>query len=83
MYASEPDGPDTGPKAGLDYVRLVGGPLDGMLLDVTGWPQQEVVDGAMLISDHGAFGPGGRSEYVPTWGHQGEAGWFVWQGDVP
>lgn len=83
VYGSEPDARDTGPKPGHSYVELVGGPLDGMLLDVTGWPPQEVVDGALLMSDHGAFGPGGRSDYVPAEGDGGEAGRFVWRGDVP
>ncbi|MFE2151504.1 hypothetical protein ACFXJO_02215 [Streptomyces lavendulae] len=61
VYGAEPDEPDPGPKPGHVYVELMGGPLDGLLLDVTGWPAQEVVAGAVLMSDHGAFGPGGRS----------------------
>ncbi|MGW7345024.1 hypothetical protein [Streptomyces sp. NPDC054854] len=64
VYGAEPE--QAGPVAGRAYVELVGGPLDGLLLDVTGWAPQEVVDGALLMSDHGAFGPGGRSDYEPA-----------------
>ncbi|RSS64128.1 hypothetical protein EF912_02445 [Streptomyces sp. WAC07061] len=87
MYGPEPDGPQPGPQPGHDYAELVGGPLDGMLLDVTGWPPQDVVDGALLISEHGQFGPGGRSDYAPAEPGPGaeaaEVGRFVCQGDVP
>ncbi|MFK0203353.1 hypothetical protein [Streptomyces lavendulae] len=65
------------------YVELMGGPLDGLLLDVTGWPPQEVVDGAVLMSDHGRFGPAGLSGYEPAGGGSGDVGRFVWRGDVP
>ncbi|MFE9637170.1 hypothetical protein [Streptomyces sp. NPDC006463] len=85
VFGSEPDEPERGPRPGHDYVELVGGPLDGMLLDVTGWPPQEVVDGALLMSEHGWFGPGGRSEYAPAEpvSGSGDVGRFVWRGDVP
>ncbi|MEU7062885.1 hypothetical protein [Streptomyces sp. NPDC046161] len=85
VYGAEPSERDPGPKPGRAYVELVGGPLDGMLLDVTGWPPQEVVDGAVLMSEHGAFGPGGRSGYEPAEAVAGAGGVgrFVWRGDVP
>ncbi|MFD8289491.1 hypothetical protein ACFV2B_14915 [Streptomyces lavendulae] len=83
VYGSEPDEPDPGPKPGHVYVELVGGPLDGLLLDVTGWPPQEIVDGAVLMSDYGAFGPGGRSHCELAEGGSGDVGRFVWRGDVP
>ncbi|MEV6688023.1 hypothetical protein AB0N28_22200 [Streptomyces sp. NPDC051130] len=72
-------------RARTGRAELVGGPLDGMLLDVTGWDPQEVVDGAMLMSEHGRFGPGGRSEYEPADADPGAGGVsrFVWRGDVP
>ncbi|WP_443064492.1 hypothetical protein [Streptomyces sp. NBC_00539] len=81
----EPSERDPGPKPGHVYVELVGGPLDGMLLDVTGWEPQEVVDGAVLMSEHGAFGPSGRSGYEPAEADPGAGGVgrFVWRGDVP
>ncbi|MEU3408555.1 hypothetical protein ABZ766_32025 [Streptomyces sp. NPDC006670] len=84
VYGREPDDPEPGPRQGHDCVELVGGPLDGMLLDVTGWPPCEVVDGALLMSEHGYFGPAGRSQYVPAEpGRYGDVGRFVWRGDVP
>lgn len=86
VYGSDPDGPDRGAQEGRTYVELVAGPLDGLLLDVTGWPAQEVVDGELLMSDHGAFGPEVRSGYEPAeLGAQGGGGArrFVWRGDIP
>ncbi len=66
------------------YVELVGGPLDGLLLDVTGWDPKDIVDGAVLMSDHGVFGPAGLSGYEPADGGDGcGLGRFVWRGDVP
>ncbi|MFJ3176612.1 hypothetical protein ACIPJK_38535 [Streptomyces roseus] len=84
MDGAEPSGRDPGPKPGHVYGELVGGPLDGMLLDVTGWEPEEVVDGVVLMSEQGAFGPG-RSDYEPadTDPGAGGVGRFVWRGDVP
>ncbi|MFE9804715.1 hypothetical protein [Streptomyces goshikiensis] len=62
VYGCEPG--DPGPVPGHAYVELVGGPLDGLLLDVTGWDPKDIVDGAVLMSDHGVFGPAGRH---PVW----------------
>ncbi|GLX37488.1 hypothetical protein Sros01_35610 [Streptomyces roseochromogenus] len=64
-------------------VELTGGPPDGLLLDVTGWDPQEIVDNAVLMSDHGRFGPGARSDYEPADGGSGDVGRFVWRGEVP
>ncbi|MGE7390875.1 hypothetical protein ACQKM2_35910 [Streptomyces sp. NPDC004126] len=47
VCGAEPGGPAQGPRPGHDYVELSGGLLDGLLLDVTGWPVQEVVDGEL------------------------------------
>lgn len=63
-----------------EYAVLVGGPLDGQLLDVTGWSAQQFLDGALLICETGMYGPGGRSDYA---GRPGEAGRLYWQGDSP
>ncbi|MFD4925802.1 hypothetical protein ACFWNE_31455 [Streptomyces goshikiensis] len=75
--------------------------MDGLLLDVTGWEAQEVVDGVLvdegdpapaaermatlLMSDHGQFGPGGRSGYEPAPEPAPGAGLqrFTWRGDWP
>ncbi|MGW3585676.1 hypothetical protein ACWDM8_30630 [Streptomyces rubiginosohelvolus] len=62
------------------YAELVGGPLDGQLLDVTGWSAQQLFDGALLICESGMYGPGGRSDYS---GQPGVAGRLYWQGDMP
>ncbi|MET7636605.1 hypothetical protein [Streptomyces sp. NPDC005078] len=65
VYGADHDDPDPGPKAGHEYRELVGGPLDGLLLDVTGWTDAALRDGARLLTEIGAYGPGGRSEYKP------------------
>ncbi|MEV4194428.1 hypothetical protein [Streptomyces toxytricini] len=61
-------------------MELVDGPLGGQLLDVTGWSAEGVAGGALLITDVGLFGPGGRSDYIPE---SGGGGGYVWNGDTP
>ncbi|MFD9538082.1 hypothetical protein [Streptomyces sp. NPDC060010] len=63
------------------YAELLGGPLDGLLLEVTGWSAQERVEGALLITDKGLYGPGGRAFYAP--GEADVQGPFLWHGDTP
>lgn len=46
------------------YAELVGGPLDGVLLDIHGWRAVEVDDGVALSAEPGQF-PGGRALYDP------------------
>ncbi|MCY0945766.1 MULTISPECIES: hypothetical protein [Streptomyces] len=70
------------PVPGRLYVRLTGGPLDGQLLDVTNLPDQERVDGVLLATDRGLFGPGGRALYSPAEPADRE-GPFLWDGDTP
>ncbi|GAB1340812.1 hypothetical protein ACE1SV_74020 [Streptomyces sp. E-15] len=63
VYGTRHDGP--GPRPGRCYVELVGGPLDGMLLDITGW----LGDAAHLMLPMGMNG-GSRSivdSRVPAW----------------
>ncbi|MBM7443142.1 hypothetical protein [Streptomyces sp. HB132] len=60
IYGNEPGEPDV-EVAGHRYAALIGGPLDGQRLDVTGWSVQQLLDGAALITDVGAYGPGGRT----------------------
>ncbi|MGW6866478.1 hypothetical protein [Streptomyces sp. NPDC054901] len=43
-------------------VELVGGPLDGQLLDVTAWTAADRAGGVLLIADLGLYGPGGRAD---------------------
>ncbi|MEU5893595.1 hypothetical protein ABZ835_43280 [Streptomyces sp. NPDC047461] len=46
------------------YAVLIGGPLDGLLLDITGWQPEEVADGAALPTELSRW-PGGRALYDP------------------
>lgn len=68
MYGADHDDPDPGSQRGHEYVELVGGPLDGLLLDVTGWSAEEQETGATLITEIGAYGPDRRAEYEPRLG---------------
>ncbi|MEV4430687.1 hypothetical protein ACN9M0_39030 [Streptomyces sp. R-07] len=79
VYGSDHEDPDPGPKPGHVYAELVGGPLDGLLLDVTGWTADEKT-GVALMTDIGRFGPGGRALYEPR---SGERNRWDWQGDAP
>ncbi|MGW6832311.1 hypothetical protein ACWGCI_02740 [Streptomyces sp. NPDC054949] len=74
------EGRPAGPVPGRDYVELIGGPLDGQLLDVTSWGVEERADGALLVTDTGQWGPGGRSDYAPV---SGDGTRFLWTGDTP
>ncbi|MFJ7200711.1 MULTISPECIES: hypothetical protein [unclassified Streptomyces] len=71
VSGTDHDDPDPGPQPGHEYVELIGGPLDGLLLDVTGCTDEERASGAMLITNIGAYGPGGRAEYEPRPGAPG------------
>lgn len=70
-----------GPQPDRAYVELSGGPLDGLVLDVTGWSVTDRVEGALLITDRGLFGSGGRAFYASLAGDV--EGPFLWQGDTP
>ncbi|WUT01705.1 hypothetical protein OHA46_33655 (plasmid) [Streptomyces sp. NBC_00708] len=80
VYGSDGE-PDGGPEPGHDYRELVGGPLDGQLLDVTGWSEDMLTTGAYLIAPLSAYGPGGRASYEPAPGALD--GPFIWEGDIP
>lgn len=80
VYGADHDDPDPGPQAGHVYRELVGGPLDGLLVDVTGWTERELDDGAALITEIGAYGPGGRALYEPR---PSDPRRWDWGGDVP
>lgn len=45
VYGAEHDDPNPGPLPHRTYAELVGGPLDGLLLDIHGWWTEEVDDG--------------------------------------
>ncbi|MEV5810667.1 hypothetical protein [Streptomyces mutabilis] len=77
VYGAEHD--DPGPRAGRVYAQLVGGPLDGLLLDITDLTEQERVRGVSLPTEIGRYGPGGRSSYAPR--PDGPRR-FDWRGDT-
>ncbi|MFE9921588.1 hypothetical protein ACFYQA_08395 [Streptomyces sp. NPDC005774] len=79
VYGHDHTDPEQGPLPGREYVELLGGPLDGQLYDVTDLSPAEQRDGALLITEQGAHGPGGRADYEP--GNQ--AGRWEWRGDMP
>ncbi|MFI5642673.1 hypothetical protein ACIA8H_35480 [Streptomyces goshikiensis] len=51
---------------GRVLVDLAGGPLDGRLLDVSGWRAEGRAEGSLLVTDLGLYGPGGRAFYTPA-----------------
>ncbi|MFE9687700.1 hypothetical protein [Streptomyces sp. NPDC006285] len=79
VYGHDHDSPDPGPRPGQDYVELVGGPLDGLLLNVTGWTPEQIAAGAALPTELAQF-PGGRALYDPR---PGDRTRFYWTGDSP
>ncbi|WP_329492853.1 hypothetical protein [Kitasatospora herbaricolor] len=80
VYGADHEDPDPGPRLGHAYRELVAGPLDGLLLDVTGWSAAELADGAALPTEIGAHGAGGRACYGPR---AGDPSRWDWEGDVP
>ncbi|MEU7336881.1 hypothetical protein [Streptomyces sp. NPDC007074] len=80
VYGGDHEDPRRGPQPGHVYGELVGGPLDGLLLDITGWTPEETSTGVVLETELGRFGAGGRAIYDPRPG--GGACWD-WSGDTP
>jgi hypothetical protein len=76
VYGTDHDHP--GPLPHRDYAELVGGPLDGLLLDITGWTADEIQTGVALMTELGQFGAGGRALYDPR---PGERNRWDWSGD--
>ncbi|AJE44334.1 hypothetical protein [Streptomyces nodosus] len=64
VYGRDHDDPDPGPLPHRTYASLVGGPLDGLLLDITGWRPDEIDVGAPLPTELSRW-PGGRALYGP------------------
>ncbi|MEU9734590.1 hypothetical protein [Streptomyces sp. NPDC048002] len=74
------DHEDAGPRPGRRYGELVGGPLDGLLLDVTDRTERELRAGVELPTEIGTHGAGGRSLYVL----RAPGGrWLDWSVDMP
>lgn len=80
VYGADHDDPDPGPRPGHVYRELVAGPLDGLLLDVTGWSDQQLREGAVLPTEIGAHGPGGHTLYAPR---PAAPAYWDWAGDIP
>ncbi|MEU6175893.1 hypothetical protein ABZ832_28790 [Streptantibioticus parmotrematis] len=80
VYGSDHDDPAPHAEPGHEYVVLAGGPLDGQLLDVTGWTAADRADGAALITEYGVYGPGGRATYEPDPAMPDR---WAWRGDTP
>ncbi|WP_405780181.1 hypothetical protein OG512_08420 [Streptomyces sp. NBC_01378] len=64
IYGHDHDDPNPGPLPHRTYATLIGGPLDGLLLDVTDWRPQEIDGGVALSTELGRW-PGGRALYDP------------------
>ncbi|MDQ8705227.1 hypothetical protein RCO28_22410 [Streptomyces sp. LHD-70] len=80
IYGQDHDDPRRGPQPGRTYAQLVGGPLDGLLLDVTGLTPQEATTGVALETELGRFGAAGRALYDPR---PGDPAHWDWSGDTP
>ncbi|GAA3163446.1 hypothetical protein [Streptomyces ramulosus] len=79
VYGSDPP---HGPEPGHEYRELTGGgPLDGQIIDVTGYTDEQRGFGAYLIADNTAYDPGGRAAYAPP-DADPTAPW-EWEGDIP
>ncbi|MFJ4467422.1 hypothetical protein ACIP2X_07955 [Streptomyces sp. NPDC089424] len=53
VYGADHDDPDPGPLPHRTYAELVGGPLDGLLLDIHGWSDKDIDDGVALLTELG------------------------------
>lgn len=81
------DDPDPGTLPWQTYAALIGGLLDGSLLDITGWRPEEVDDGGALSTELSRW-PGGRALYDPHPGEPRTPGpgvmcRFYYSGDTP
>ncbi|MFD9049312.1 hypothetical protein [Streptomyces zaomyceticus] len=75
-----PPPPRGAPPPPRVYAELVGGPLDGLLLDVTDWTPGQRASGTALETELGRYGADGRSLYDPR---PGDTLHFDWSGDAP
>ncbi|MEU4089797.1 hypothetical protein [Streptomyces aureus] len=64
VYGRDHDDPDPGPLPHRTYAALMGGPLDGLLLDITDREPEEAEDGVALATELSRW-PGGRALYDP------------------
>lgn len=80
VYGADNDEPRRCPQPGHTYAVLVGGPLDSLLFDATGWTADETDTGAALMTELGQCGAGGRAMYDPR---PGDRYHWDWSGDTP
>ncbi|WP_406368292.1 hypothetical protein [Streptomyces sp. NBC_01546] len=80
VYGMDHDDPNPCPQPGRTYAKVVSGPVDGLLLDITGWTAGENQTSAALMTELGQFGADGRSLYDPR---PGERNRWDWSGDTP
>lgn len=78
VYGADHDHPGLRPDR--RYAELVGGPLGGLLLDITDWTADEMQTGVALMTELGQVGDGGRAMYDPR---PGEGNCWDWSGDTP
>jgi hypothetical protein len=78
VYGADHDHPS--PRPDRRYAELIGGPLDGLLLDISAWKPDEVDTGVALPTELEQFGVGGRTLYDPR---PGDPGRWDWSGDMP
>ncbi|MEU6578400.1 hypothetical protein [Streptomyces sp. NPDC046805] len=78
VYGADHD--DAGPRPDRTYAELVGGPLDGLLLDVTDRPARSEGEQVALVTEIGRYGPGGRALYAAR---RGDGRRYDWRGDSP
>lgn len=79
VYGADHENP--APRPGRVYAELVGGPLDGLLLDVTGRAEGDLRGGVVLPTELGRHGAGGAALYAPR--GPGALRRLDWRGDVP
>ncbi|MET8755994.1 hypothetical protein ABZW32_38760 [Streptomyces sp. NPDC004667] len=88
VYGHDHDAPNPGRLPHQTYAVLVGGPLDGLLLDITDLRPEEIKDGVALKTELGRW-PGGRALYDPLPGAPSPPGGpvvvcrFHYSGDAP
>jgi hypothetical protein len=79
-YGTDLDTQESGRRAGHEYVELIGGPLDGLLLDVTHVPRGERPEGVLLLTGIEPSATAARACYGCS---PDRPGVWTWQGDAP
>ncbi|KUN35814.1 hypothetical protein AQJ30_24410 [Streptomyces longwoodensis] len=64
VYGRDHDAPNPGSLPHQTYAALVGGPLDGLLLDIRAGDRKKIDNGVALMTELGRW-PGRRALYDP------------------